>query len=59
MLPDFADEIRWTDDRLARESGSVDVDSVARAAVDYVTAAATCRALPPVCADAAAALRAS
>lgn len=59
LLPDFADEIRWTDDRLARESGSVGVESVARDAVDYVIAAATCRALPPVCAEAAAALRTS
>ncbi|WP_435183898.1 hypothetical protein [Halobellus sp. EA9] len=57
MLPDLADEIRWTDDRLRRASGTVSVDSVAYDAVDYVVAGATCRALPPVCAETAAALR--
>lgn len=59
MLPWYANEIRWIDDRLRRESGSVTVDSVAYDAIDYIVAAETCRALPPACADAAAALRES
>ncbi|MFA1609616.1 hypothetical protein [Halobellus rubicundus] len=57
MLPGFASEIRWADDRMGRASGTVRVDSVAYDAIDYVVAGATCRALPPVCAEAATALR--
>jgi len=57
VLPRFAHEIRWTDDRLERSSGSVPVGSVARDAAQYVVVAETCRAVPPVSADVAAALR--
>jgi hypothetical protein len=57
LLPRFANEIRWTDERFARESGTTSLDSVAYDAVDYVVAAATCRAVPRVSADVAGVLR--
>ena len=57
VLPQFAREIRWTDDQLERSSDAVPVDSAARDAAQYVVVAETCRAVPPVSADVAAALR--
>ena len=57
MLPWYANEIRWTDDQFERESGSVSLDSVSFDAIDYVVAAATCRAIAPVSADVATTLR--
>lgn len=57
LLPRFANEIRWTDERFARESGTTSLDSVAYDAVDYAVAAATCRAVPRVSADVAGVLR--
>ncbi|RLM53545.1 hypothetical protein DVK02_13820 [Halobellus sp. Atlit-31R] len=57
MLPWYATEVRWTDDRLERESGSVSVQSVAFGAIDYVVAASTCRAVRPVSVDVATTIR--
>lgn len=59
LLPRFAREISWTDDRFDRGSGSVRVDLASRSAADYVAVAELCRALPPVSAEVTGVLRGS
>ncbi|WP_049985599.1 hypothetical protein [Halobellus rufus] len=57
ILPRFARELRWIDDRLSGYEGDTRVDFVEREAAEYVVVAETCRAVPPVSADVAATLR--
>ncbi|MFB6250580.1 MAG: hypothetical protein ABEI27_02650 [Halobellus sp.] len=59
LLPRFANRIRQTDERFARESGTTTLSSVAYDAQEYVIGAVTCRVVPRVSADAAGALRKS
>lgn len=57
VLPALARGIRQGDERFERARDSETVEAVSRDAAEYVVAAETCRALPPVAADAAAAVR--
>jgi hypothetical protein len=57
VLPRFARELRWIDDRISRYEGDTRVDFAEREAAGYVVVAGTCRAVPSVSADVAAALR--
>ncbi|MGQ4556488.1 hypothetical protein [Halobellus sp. GM3] len=57
VLPRFARELRWIDDRLSEYEGETRVDFVEREAAGYVVVAETCRAVPSVSADVAAILR--
>ncbi len=59
LLPGFAGNIEWIDDRFDRGSGSVRVESVSFDAMRYVTVASLCRALPETAAEATGALRSS
>ena len=59
LLPGFADNIGWIDDRFDRGSGSVRVESVSFDAMRYVAVASLCRALPDTASGAAAVLRGS
>lgn len=59
LLPRFAREVRWTDDRFDRGSGSIRVDLVSHDAAAYVAVAELCRALPPVGAEVTGVLRGS
>ena len=59
LLPGFAGNIGWIDDQFDRGSGSIRVDSVAFAAMRYVTVASLCRALPDTAAEATGVLRSS
>ncbi|MFC6771962.1 hypothetical protein ACFQDD_10615, partial [Halorubrum pallidum] len=49
MLPRYTSGMARTDTRLERQSGDVSVQSIAVDAIEYVVAAAICRALVPVC----------
>jgi len=57
LLPRFARELRWIDDRLSGYEGDTRVEFVERKAAGYVVIAETCRAVPSVSGDVAAALR--
>ncbi len=57
VLPRFARELRWIDDRFSRYDGDTRVESAEREAAEYVVITETCRALPAVSADVAAVLR--
>jgi hypothetical protein len=57
ILPEFARQIGWIDDRFDRGSGSVRVESVSFDAMRYVTVAAVCRALPETAAEVTTVLR--
>ena len=59
LLPGFAGNIGWIDDRFDRGSGSVRVESVSFDAMRYVAVASLCRALPETASGAAAVLRGS
>jgi hypothetical protein len=57
VLPDLAEYVERGDSRFERASDAETVPDVSRDALYYVVAAETCRALPPVAAEAAAVLR--
>jgi len=57
LLPGFAGNIGWIDDRFDRGSGSVRVESVSFDAMRYVAVASLCRALPETAAEATGVLR--
>ena len=57
LLPRFARELRWIDDRLSGYEGDTRVAFVEREAAGYVVITETCRAVPSVSGDVAAALR--
>ncbi|WP_336024064.1 hypothetical protein [Halobellus salinisoli] len=57
LLPRFARELRWIDDRLSRSAADVPVDSAEWDASGYVVVAETCRAVAPVSTEVASVLR--
>lgn len=57
LLPRFARELRWIDDRVSGYEDDTRVAFVEREAAGYVVITETCRAVPSVSGDVAAALR--
>jgi hypothetical protein len=57
VLPRFARELRWIDDEVSEHQGDTRVDYAERKAAQYVVVTETCRAVPPVSVDVAAAIR--